>query len=95
MDRGQTAFLRAQPSSLAPILPVASPALSNAASFPLLTRGRGRASGLATGKIPSSSQWIRCPQSYNRDIPKRYLLSTLNPRLPQEGGEFQIRLAGC
>jgi hypothetical protein len=55
------------------LLLTAAPALSTAASLPLLTRGRARASGSATGKIPSSSQWIRFPESHNADIPKRCL----------------------
>ena len=73
ISAGSTIFITPAP------VPVAAPALSTTASFPLLTRDRGRASGSATGKIPPSSQRTPCPESHNADIPKRCL------RHPREG----------
>jgi hypothetical protein len=76
------------------LLLTAAPALSTAASFLLLTRGRGRASGSTTGKIPSSSQRIPCPESPNADIPKRCLphlarnVRTLIPHAPVSRGRI-------
>ena len=83
-DGTATTFLWAQPSSLprgvaacsSPVtrrlslLLIAAPALSTAASFPLLTRRRGRPSGSATGKTPSPLELSPCPESHDADIPK-------------------------
>jgi hypothetical protein len=70
-DGTATAFLRAQPSSLPhhPHLSLSPPSRSPPC-FPLLARGRGRASG-AAGKTPSSLQLTPCPESHNADIPKK------------------------